>query len=50
VCWKIKRVYRIRGREGPEGEWSYGSTVSLTSALDESDWSTLRPGRLIAGK
>ena len=33
------------GHEGPEGEQMYSSTLSLTSALDEGGWSTLRPGR-----
>jgi hypothetical protein len=27
------------------GEWKYSSTHSLTSALDEGDWSASRPGR-----
>jgi hypothetical protein len=27
------------------GEWGYSSTPSLTSALDESEWSASRPGR-----
>jgi hypothetical protein len=27
------------------GEWRYSSTYSLTSALDEDDWSASRPGR-----
>jgi hypothetical protein len=27
------------------GEWRYGSTHSLTSALDGSEWSASRPGR-----
>jgi hypothetical protein len=26
-------------------EWMYSSAHSLTSALDGSEWSTLRPGR-----
>jgi hypothetical protein len=32
------------GHEGPEGEQSYSSTLSLTSALDVV-WLTPRPGR-----
>jgi len=27
------------------GEWSYGFTHSLTSALDGGEWSASRPGR-----
>ena len=33
------------GREGPEREWRYSSTVSLTSSLNAIGWSTPRPGR-----
>jgi hypothetical protein len=36
--------------EGPEGEYRYSSTLSLTSALDEGGWSTPRPGRFTPGK
>jgi hypothetical protein len=32
--------------EGVLGEWRYSSTHSLTSALDEGELSTSRPGRL----
>jgi hypothetical protein len=28
----------------------YSSTLSLSSALDESEWSTPRPGRFTPGK
>jgi hypothetical protein len=38
------------GHEGPEGEQKYGSTLSLTSALDGGGWSTPRPGRFTSGK
>jgi hypothetical protein len=31
--------------EGPEGEYKYSSTLSLTSELDGSGWLTPRPGR-----
>ena len=39
------------GREGPEGEQRYSSTLSLTSVLDDG-WvfSTPRPGRFTPGK
>jgi len=40
----------IRGHEGPEGGVGYGSTLSLTSALDGGGWSTSRPGRFTPGK
>ena len=36
--WRCKskgKVYRRTGHECPEGEWSYSSPLSLTSALDE---------------
>jgi len=33
------------GHEGQEGEKRYNYTLSLTSALDGSGWSTPRPGR-----
>jgi len=31
-------------------EKRYSSTLSLTSAVDKSEWSTTRPGRFITGK
>jgi hypothetical protein len=37
------KVYPRTGHEGPEGEWRYSSTLSLTSALDGGGWSTPRP-------
>jgi hypothetical protein len=40
----------ITGHEGPEGEYRYSSTLSLTLALDEGGWSTPRPGRFTPGK
>ena len=33
-----------------EVEWTYSSTVSLTSELDGGGWSTPIPGRLYNGK
>ena len=38
------------GHEGPEGEQTYGSTLSLTSALDGGGWSTPHPVRFTTGK
>ena len=32
------------------GEYSYSSTISLTSALDGGGWSIPRPGRFTFGK
>ena len=37
-------VHPKTGHEGPEGEGRYSSTLSLTSALDGSGWSTPHPG------
>ena len=45
---KVK-VQFITCREGPDGEWRYNSTLSLTSALDGVGWLTPRPGRFIPG-
>ena len=39
----------ITGHEGPEIEYKYSSTLSLTSTLD-GGWSTPRPGRFTPGK
>ena len=36
--------------EGPEGEYRFISTLSLTSALVGGRWSTLRPGSFTHGK
>jgi len=44
------KVHPITFHEGPEGEYSYSSTLSLTSALDEGGWSEPRPGHFIPGK
>jgi len=44
------KVHRRTGHEGSEGEEWYSSTLSLTSALDESGWSTPRSGHFIPGK
>jgi hypothetical protein len=38
------------GHEGPEGEWRYSSTLSLTSALDGGGWSTPCPSRFTPAK
>jgi len=42
-------VHPTAGHEGPEGEYSYSFTLSLTSAQDKGEWSTPRPGRFTPG-
>jgi len=44
------KVYLRTGYEGPEGEYRYTSTLSLTSTLDEDGWSMPRPDRFTPGK
>ena len=44
------KVHPRKDHEGPEGEYSHSSTLSLTSALDEGGWSTPRPGRFTPKK
>jgi len=44
------KVHTRTGHEGPEGEWRYSYTLSLTWALDGGGWSTPRPGRFTPGK
>ena len=43
-------VHPRTSHEGTEGEQRYSCTLSLTSALDGSGWSTPRPGRFPPGK
>ena len=48
---KGKRKIKPRTRrESPEGEWSYSSSLSLTTTLDGGGWSTSYPGRFTYGK
>jgi hypothetical protein len=48
---KAKGVFKlITCHEGPEGEYRYSSTLSLTSALDGSGWTTPHPGRFTSEK
>jgi hypothetical protein len=49
VPFKKGKVLPRTGHEGPEGEYRYSSTLSLTSALDRGGWSTPRPGRFTPG-
>jgi hypothetical protein len=44
------KVHASTGREGPEREYSYSSTLSLTSALDRVGWLTPSPGHVTPGK
>ena len=44
------KVHPRTDHKGPEGEFRYRSTLSLTSALDGGECSTPRPGRLTHGK
>jgi len=50
--WSKGTVHPITGHEGPEGEYIYiySYTLSLTSALNGGGWSTTRPGRFTSGK
>jgi hypothetical protein len=43
------KVQPRTGHEGPEGEYMYSTTLSLTSALDGGGWPTPRPGRFTPG-
>jgi hypothetical protein len=48
---KVKnKVFPRTGHEGPEGEYSYNSTLSLTSALDGGGWLTPCPDRFTPRK
>jgi hypothetical protein len=44
------KVHPRTGREGPEVEWSYSYTLSVTSALDWGGWTTLHIGCCTPGK
>jgi hypothetical protein len=43
------KVHPRTGHEGPEGEQMYSSTLTSTSALDGSGWSTPLPGHFTHG-
>ena len=50
LWWYDKgKVLSRTGREGPEGEWKYSSTLSLTSVLDGGGWLTPRFSRFSPG-
>jgi hypothetical protein len=44
------KVYPRTGHEGPEREYRYSPTPSLTSALDGCGWSVPHLGRFTPGK
>jgi hypothetical protein len=39
------KIHPVTGQEGPEREYGYSPTLSLTSALDKEGRPTSRPGR-----
>jgi hypothetical protein len=45
VKWSLHFLNWAPRHEGVLGEWGHGSTHSLTSALDDSEWSASHPGR-----
>ena len=47
---KLVNVHPIKGHEGPEGEYSYGSALSFTSALGGGGEATSRNSRLNPGE
>jgi hypothetical protein len=48
---KVKgKVYPKTGHEGPDGEYRYSCTLSLTLALDGDGWSMPHPSRFTPGK
>ena len=47
---KLFLVRPTTGYDGPDGEYRYSSTLSLTLALDWGGWSTPRPGRFTRRK
>jgi hypothetical protein len=47
---RTSKVHLIEGHEDPQGEQTYSSTLSLTSALDKGGCLTPRPGRIICSK
>jgi hypothetical protein len=46
---RYRNLYPRTGDEGPEGEYRYSSTLSLTSELDGGGWLTQYPGRFTPG-
>ena len=49
IPW-VKTKFRPRtGHEGAQGKYRHSSTLSLTSAVDGSGWSTSRPGQFSPG-
>jgi len=51
ACTEVNgKLHRVSCHEGPEEEKRYSSTLSLTSALDGSEWSTPCSGLITSGK
>ena len=51
ACTEVNgKLYPVSCHEGPEEEKRYSSTLSLTSAIDGSGWSTPRSGLFTSGK
>ena len=46
---KVKVKFALKGHEGPEGEYVYSSTLSLTSALDGVSGQSQTPAALPPG-
>jgi hypothetical protein len=46
---KKKQLHSITCHEGPDGEYTYSSTLSLTSALDGGGWLSPHLGRFTPG-
>jgi len=50
LCKGKSKVHPKTGHEGPDGEYMYSSTLSLTSALNEGGRSTPCPAVLPPGR
>jgi len=50
TCKGKGKVHPRTGHEGPNGEWMYSSTPSLTSALDVVDGQRHAPAAVPPGK
>jgi hypothetical protein len=50
ACVEKVKVHPKTGHEGPEGDYRYSFTLSLTTALDGGGWLTPSPGRSTQGK
>jgi hypothetical protein len=52
ISFKLRKdnVFPVTVQEYPDGEKKYSSTLSLTSALDEGEWSKPHHGQFISGQ